>query len=82
MPVAPLILPRYSWPAMRRVWRVRRCTNTAISLPSVVGVAGWPCVRESMGVSAASAAIAETVATAARAAGSQTCSTASRTPTA
>ena len=33
----------------RAIARSRRATTLAISLPSVVGVAGWPCVRASIG---------------------------------
>ena len=36
--------------------RARRYAKTAISLPSVVGEAVWPCVRASIGTSANSAA--------------------------
>ena len=60
VPVAPLILPKYSAASTRRNWRRSRCASTASSLPSVVGVAVWPWVRESMAtpaVSWASAAI-------------------------
>ncbi len=53
---------------------------TASSLPSVVGVAGWPCVRESIGTARLSSAIALICATSVRAAGSQTSSTAPLTP--
>ena len=79
VPVAPLILPRYSAPSIRRSWRRSRWASTASSLPSVVGVAGWPCVRASIGTAACSRAIAATWSARARAAGSHTCWTASRT---
>ncbi len=51
VPVAPLILPRYSCALTLFSWRFRRYTYTASSLPSVVGVAGWPWVRDSMALS-------------------------------
>ena len=49
VPVAPLSLPRYSAPWTRRICRDSRAAKTAISLPTVVGVAVCPCVWESMG---------------------------------
>ena len=42
----------------RRHRRSRRATTLAISLPSVVGVAGWPCVRASIGTAACACASA------------------------
>ena len=33
---------------MRARARAKRCAKFAISLPSVVGEAAWPCVRESI----------------------------------
>ncbi|OLT54560.1 hypothetical protein BJF88_08570 [Cellulosimicrobium sp. CUA-896] len=79
MPVAPLSLPRYSAAPMRRSWRRRRCASTASSLPSVVGVAGWPWVRLSSGTAACSRAMSASWSASAVAAGSHTCSTAPRT---
>ena len=76
VPVAPLIFPRYSVAATRAIWRPKRWANTAISLPMVTGVAGWPCVRASMGMSAPARARATRRPWRARAAGSHTCSVA------
>ncbi len=51
VPVAPENLARYSDAPTWAATRSRRHTNTASSLPIVVGVAGWPCVRESIAAS-------------------------------
>src|SRR5690349_16220017 len=48
LPVAPLILPSISTAASLARARFRRWATFAISLPSVVGVAGWPWVRASI----------------------------------
>ena len=37
-------------------WRSRRAAKTDISLPTVVGEAGWPCVRDSIATAACSRA--------------------------
>jgi hypothetical protein len=47
-------------------------------LPNVVGVAGWPCVRDSSGTDAVASATSATFATTSSAAGRQTSATASR----
>ena len=76
VPVAPLILPRYSVASTRLIWRDRRCANTAISLPTVTGVAGWPCVCASIGTAAPASARPRRRSRSARIAGSHTCSVA------
>src|SRR3546814_20996678 len=58
LPTAPLILPLSDTAASCSPWRCRRATTLAISLPTVVGEAVWPRVRESIGSAACSCAIA------------------------
>ena len=62
--------------------RPSRWAKTASSLPIVVGVAGWPCVRDSIAASRCSTASAAIASITPRNFGSQTLRTASRTVTA
>ena len=59
---------------MRCAARCRRATTLAISLPSVVGLAGWPWVRDSIGTPALSCASSVSLAITACSAGSSTVS--------
>jgi len=79
VPVAPLILPRYSARSTRASWRRSRAASTASSLPSVVGVAGWPWVRASIGTAAVARASSASASTSRAAAGNHTSRTAERT---
>ena len=54
MPTAPLILPSMGTAEIKARWRLKRATTLAISLPSVVGDAAWPWVRDSIAASASS----------------------------
>ncbi len=58
LPTAPFTLPRIATLANCSSAPRSRCTNTATSLPSVVGVAAWPCVRAIIASSACACAIA------------------------
>ena len=80
--MAPLSLPRNSASSTRRSWRPMRQARTASSLPIVVGVAGWPWVCASSGVSRSAADISVSAPTSPAARGSQTCCTAPLTMTA
>mmetsp|Transcript_3534 Transcript_3534/g.7542 ORF Transcript_3534/g.7542 Transcript_3534/m.7542 type:complete len:225 (-) Transcript_3534:484-1158(-) len=51
-PTAPAILPRISTASTALSWARSRCATLASSFPMVVGVAGCPCVCESIGTSA------------------------------
>src|SRR6185437_13856919 len=50
LPTAPFHLPRMLTAAQRRRPRARRAAKLAISLPRVVGLAGWPWVRAGIAV--------------------------------
>ena len=52
LPTAPFHLPRIATAAKRRCARFRRAANSRISLPRVVGLAGWPWVRAGIAASA------------------------------
>ena len=62
VPVAPENFARYSDASTCAATRSRRQTNTASSLPIVVGVAGWPWVRESIAASRCASASPRSVA--------------------
>src|SRR3546814_4165447 len=72
LPTAPLILPLSDTAASCSPWRCRRATTLAISLPTVVGDAVWPWVRESIGSAACSCAIARSASISASCFGSST----------
>jgi len=77
-PVAPAILPRTSSLSSAAICGRSRATTLAISLPTVVGVAGCPCVCESIGTSASECAIWTSLSTILRIVGSSTFARASR----
>ncbi|KOF53389.1 hypothetical protein AD428_13765 [Achromobacter sp. DMS1] len=72
MPVAPLSLASGSTAATAAMARSRRAATLANSLPRVVGLAGWPWVRDSMGWSACAAAISVSLAAISRRRGTST----------
>ncbi len=76
VPVAPENLARYSPPEICRATRSRRQAKTAISLPMVEGVAGCPCVRESIAASRCFTERSVSAAVTSRSFGSHTRSTA------
>mmetsp|Transcript_1814 Transcript_1814/g.2880 ORF Transcript_1814/g.2880 Transcript_1814/m.2880 type:complete len:252 (+) Transcript_1814:923-1678(+) len=78
-PTAPAILPRTSTPRIDLTWARMRCTTLASSLPTVVGVAGWPCVCESIGTSASSCAMPVSFVSSSASMGRRTSSRASAT---
>ena len=61
MPTAPFILASSCTAAICARARCRRATTLAISLPTVVGLAVWPCVRLSIGTSASACARASSL---------------------
>ncbi len=52
LPTAPFHLPRIPTDVQRFCARASRATKLATSLPRVVGLAGCPCVRASIAMSA------------------------------